>query len=68
MIETRFFDRINNLDIARAAAEISGDAPPDFILRRIGVFIQKGLGGHEHPRGGKPHWKPPHLMKASCKG
>ena len=45
-----FFDRADNLRIARAPAEVSGDRQADFVIRRIGISIEKGLGGKDHPR------------------
>ena len=42
------FDRLDDLHIARAAADVVAQRMADFFLRGIGVCIQQGLGGDHH--------------------
>ena len=45
--------RINDLDIARAAAEIALQRVHDLRIGRIGFAIQQPFGGHQHARRAK---------------
>ena len=43
-------NRLDYLNISRAAAQISGDPPFDLFNGRIRLLSQKGRGGHQHAR------------------
>ena len=47
---TRPLDGLDNIVIACAAAEITGDAPADLIFRRIVVMFKQFDAAHDHTR------------------
>src|SRR6266851_2574899 len=49
-LEHRGFDGFENLQIARAAAQVSGDRFADLIAAGARVLIQQGLRGHQNRR------------------
>ena len=42
------FDGLNNLNIARAATQVSSNAVPDFFLSGAGIFIEQCLRREDH--------------------
>src|SRR5207249_9800778 len=43
-------NRLNDLGVTRAAAEIARERKPNLFLRGASVFVQKRLGHHQHAR------------------
>src|SRR5215471_19736018 len=43
-------DRLDDVLVAGAAAEVARQRPADFFLGRIRAGVQERLGGHHHPR------------------
>src|SRR5437762_3034083 len=43
-------NRLNDLGVTRAAAEIARERKPNLFLRGVLVFVQKRLGHHQHAR------------------
>src|SRR5580704_9106979 len=43
--------RLDDVLVARAAAQAARQRPPDVLLGRVRVLIQALLGGHHHARG-----------------
>src|SRR5215471_16792157 len=44
-------DRLDDVLVAGAAAEVARQRPAHFFLGRIRVGVQERLGGYHHPRG-----------------
>src|SRR5688500_720381 len=44
-------DRLDDLRVARAAAQVAGDRLPDRLLVAVAARLEVGLRGHEHARG-----------------
>ncbi len=44
----RQFDRVHNLLVAGAAAEVGGDGAADFVAGGVGVGAQQGFGSEDH--------------------
>src|SRR6266571_1019586 len=40
----------DDVDVARAAAQVARDAAPDFLFGRVGLRLQHCSGGHDHAR------------------
>src|SRR6185312_15109417 len=43
-------DRPDDVLIAGAAADVAGDADPDFLLARRGILLEQPLRAHDHAR------------------
>src|SRR5215203_191500 len=43
-------NRADDVLVTRAAADRSGDRGPDLLLGGVGVLVQEGARGHQHPR------------------
>src|SRR5215813_314141 len=43
-------NRLDDVHVARAPAEVAGDAPADLVLARFRVLLEEGVAGHEHAR------------------
>ena len=46
----RVLNRLDDLVVAGAAAEVAGDAPADLFFGRVGVLLEQVLGAHDHAR------------------
>src|SRR3954447_4071833 len=44
-------DRLDDVLVARAAADAAGDRRADLLLRRVRVLVQQPARGHQHARG-----------------
>src|SRR5262245_66651490 len=44
-------DRLDDVHVAGAAAQVAADAPPDLVLARVRVLTEQPGGLHDHPRG-----------------
>jgi hypothetical protein len=44
-------NRLHDLHITRAAADISMEPAADLLFGGVGIFIQEGFGRQDHPRG-----------------
>src|SRR5215468_51461 len=44
-------DRLDDVHVARAPAEVARDAPADLVLAGLRVLLEEGVAGHEHARG-----------------
>ena len=42
-------NRLHNVLVTGAAAEIAGDAVPDLLLRRVRVLLEEAVGAGDHP-------------------
>src|SRR5487761_2728963 len=51
-------DRLHDVHVAGAAAEVAGDAVADLVLGRVGVLLQEPGGLHDHPRGAEAALEP----------
>src|SRR4029079_5453394 len=47
-------DRVDDLRVARAAAQVAGDGLADGAVGRLGPAGEERLGGHQHPRRADP--------------
>jgi hypothetical protein len=41
-------NRLHNILIAGAAAQIAGDSPANIVLRRLGILLKERVGRHQH--------------------
>src|SRR5579884_2672967 len=67
-VAPRSGDGVDDLRVARAAAQVSGDGPADLLPRGTRVVPEEGVGGEDHPRVQKPHWAAPWVAKATWSG
>src|SRR5512143_2670910 len=49
LLRGRVLDRLDDVHVARAAAEVPRDRPPDVPLGRLGVGLDQRIAGHHHP-------------------
>src|ERR671914_982292 len=47
-------DRLDDVHVARAAADIALDRLPDLVLCRLRIRVEEVLGAHQHPRRAVP--------------
>src|SRR4029077_20151816 len=50
----RLLDRLDDVHVARAAAEVAGDSGPDLVLRRLRVPVEQPGGLHDHAGRAEP--------------
>src|SRR5262249_28749292 len=50
LIPCRLLDRLDDVDVAGAPADIALDGLADLRFARVGIRIEEGLGRHQHPR------------------
>src|SRR5215471_20800750 len=43
-------DRLDDIHVARAPAEVARDPPADLVLAGLRVLLEEGVAGHEHAR------------------
>src|SRR5262249_13237677 len=43
-------DRVDDVHVARAPAEVARDAPADLVLAGLRVLLEESVAGHEHAR------------------
>src|ERR1700744_1163737 len=51
-------DRLHDVLVAGAAAQVAGDRPPHVFLGRVGVAVEQLLGRHHHARRAEPALQP----------
>ena len=64
----RVLDRLDDFDVAGAAAQIARDAPANFLLGRVGVLRSSALALIIMPGVQKPHCRPCFSQKPSWSG
>src|SRR5438552_9508210 len=57
-------DRLDDVHVAGAAAEVAGELPADVVLARVGVAIEQRLAHEHHRRRAEPALQPVHLLEA----
>src|SRR5262249_49152690 len=61
-------DRLDDVLIAGAPAQVAGDAEADLLLARVRVLLQQAVRAHDHAGRAEAALKPVHLAKAFLQG
>ncbi len=67
-LRRRILDRLDDVHIAGAAAQVSGNAVTDFLLAGIGIFHQQARGAQDHARRAIAALQPMHQPKTFLDG
>src|SRR4029077_7323766 len=60
----RVLDRLDDVHVAGAAADVAADRPADLVVRRVGIVLDQGGADEHHPRGAETALQAVLLVKA----
>ena len=67
-LRRRVLNGLDDVLVARAPAQVAGDAEADLLLARVGVLLQQPVARMIMPGVQKPHCRPCSMRKPSCSG